>query len=409
MRLLLLACSLFACTPDDTGAQRLGQPGDDTAETGIGDTADSADTGDTGDVPVEGCRADPGDADRDRAVVVSFPYNKQGRAASAWEVLSLQASTGALSRPGTTFEMGRGYSGVVAFSPDGSLGIAPQDDGTVGIFTLDDKRVPTVVEAAWAGGAEDFYVSGAVFDPSGERAWLIDGNWENNGGGLYEVAFDCETGAPTLVRKTLASKLAVALFPMGDTAVLVAAGADGQEGGDAWLLSGWPDAPVVVVKATLFDYEDAILASAALVGETLLVGDNSSFSGTDNRVAAALVGAGSLSASSKTTELLDPYAIAASPFGDAALVSSGFGDDLYVLSVAEGEVTASTKLPASGVALPGSSVVIERGELAGTVLVVENVAIRTVRFDGAGGASDDGVLAFGEEYTDIPGAIGVQP
>ena len=266
-----------------------------------------------------------------------------------------------------------------------------------------------MVENAWAGGAEDFYVSGAVFDPSGERAWLIDGNWENNGGGVYEVAFDCETGAPTLVGKTIASKLAVALFPMGDTAVLVAAGADGQEGGDAWLLAGWPDAPEVAGKATLFDYEDAILASAALVGDTLLVGDNSSFSGKDNRVAAALGSVDSLVGSPRQTELLDPYAIAASPFGDAALVSSGFGDDLYVLTVADGEVTASTKLSASGVALPGSSVVIERGALEGTALVVENVAIRKVRFDGAGGASDEGVLAFGDEYTDIPGAIGVQP
>ncbi|GDX82370.1 hypothetical protein LBMAG42_41810 [Deltaproteobacteria bacterium] len=404
MLLLLLACTL-----EDTGTDRTGQPGDDTGAADTGDTADTGDSGDTGEPQSDGCRADPGDADRDRAVVVSFPYNKQGRAASAWEVLSLQASTGTLSQSGVTFEMGRGYSGVVAFSPDGSLGIAPQDDGSVGIFTLDDKLVPTVVEAEWAGGAEDFYVSGAVFDPSGERAWLIDGNWENNGGGLYEVVFDCETGAPTLVGRTIASKLAAALFPMGDTAVLVAAGAAGEEGGDAWLLSGWPDAPVVAGKTTLFDYEDAILASAAIVGETLLVGDNSSFSGTDNRVAAALVGADSLQASATTTELLDPFAIVASPFGDAALVSSGFGDDLYVLSVADGEVTASTKLSASGVALPGSSVVIERGALEGTALVIENVAIRTVRFDGAGGASDEGVLAFGDEYTDIPGAIGVQP
>lgn len=400
---------LLACTPDDTGTDRTGQPGDDTGATDTADTGDSADTDDTGDLPVDGCRADAGDADRDRAVVVSFPYNKQGRAASAWEVLSLQASTGALTRPGVTFEMGRGYSGVVAFSPDGSLGIAPQDDGSVGIFTLDDKRVPTVVEAEWAGGAEDFYASGAVFDASGERAWIIDGNWENNGGGLYEVAFNCETGAPTLVGKTIAAKLAVALFAMGDTAVLVAAGAAGEEGGDAWLLSGWPNAPVVTTKVTLFDYEDAILASAAVVGETLLVGDNSSFSGMDNRVAAALVSAGTLQASAATTELYDPYAMVASPFGDAALVSSGFGDDLYVLTVAEGEVTKSTKLSASGVALPGSSVVIERGALEGTALVVENVAIRTVRFDGEGGATDEGVLAFGDEYTDIPGAIGIQP
>lgn len=402
---------LLACTPAPDSTDLHADPGTDTADTGgstdTGDTADTYDTGDT-DPPVDGCRATPRGADLDRALVLSFPYTKTGKAASTWEVLTLKAD-GTLTRPGTSFTMGRAFSGVAAFSPDGTLGVVPQDDGTLGIFTVDDKLLPTVVEASWAGdGGDAFYAGAVVFDPSGERAWIVDGNWENNGGGLYEVAFDCATGAPTLIGRTIASKLAVALLPDGDHAVLVAAGAAGEEGGDAWLLDGWPDAPTVAGKVTLFDYEDAILASGALAGDTLVVGDNSSFSASDNHVAAALVG-DSLTSPAAPTVLLDPVAMVASPDGDAVLVSSGFGDSLYVLSVGDGKITKSSKLSAAGVALPGSSVVITRGTLAGTALVAENVAVRQVAFDGAGGAADQGATSLGDGYTAIPGAIGVQP
>ncbi len=397
----MLSLLFVACATD---------PGPDTHTAQPGDTGDSGETGDTGDTGVaDGCRATPAAADRERAVVLSFPYDGRGRPADTWAVLRLDVD-GGLSAPGDTFTLGRATSGVVAFAPDGSLGVVPQEDGTLGVFTLDAELAPTVVEAAWAGpGGADFYAGAVVFDPSGERAFVVDGNWENNGGGIYEVAFDCESGAPTLVGQRIASKLAAAVYPTaGGGAVLVAAGAAGQEGADAWLLAGWPDAPTVSASATLFDYEDAILGGSALAGDTLLVGDTSMFSGTDNRVAAARVGDG-IEAAANPTVLEDPFAMVASPDGDAVLVSSGFGDALWVLEVADGLVRIADELDAPGVALPGSSVVIARGGLRGLALVVENVAVRRVQFDGEGGAADLGTTDFGDAYTSIPGAVGVQP
>ncbi len=388
--LLAVACA----APDDTS---------DTAAPGHTD-----DTDDTDEPVADGCRATPGDADRPRALVVSFPYTSDGGAATAWEVLSL-GTDGSISRAGLRYSMGRAYGGVVALSPDGSLGVAVQDDGSLGVFTLDDALRPTVVEEAWsADGA--FYAGEVVFDPSGERAWVLDGNWQNNGGGVYEVAFDCASGAPTLVGQRLRTKLLAGLFPRGPGAVLVAAGVEGEEGGDVWWVDGWPDAPTAGARARLFDYEGALYGSAAMVGDTVLVGDNSSFADEANRVAAAAVTDEGTFTVGDSASVLDPYALGASPDGDAALVSSGFGDALYVLRVARGGIVDATPVAVTdAVALPGAMVVVTRGSLRGLALVNENLGVRAVRFDAERGATDAGLTPFGESVADIPGAIGLQP
>ena len=106
--------------------------------------------------------------------------------------------------------------------------------------------------------------------------------------------------------------------------------------------------------------------------------------------------------------------IVASPFNDGALVSSGYSDALVALTYDPtaaqpfdelGELTYVGKGPA----LPSGMSVISRGTLKGLVVVAENVAVRRVKFDGAGGVVDLGAYELDGDLDAIPGAIGVQP
>ena len=364
--------------------------------------------------PPPGCRADPGDADRVRAVVVALPYDADGAGTDVYEVLTLDG--GELDRPGTVFHMGRAPLGHIVFTPDGSLGVAVQDEGTLGIFTLDADLQPTVIEAGWDGSPDrPFYASSVTMDPTGERIFVLDGNWPNNGGAILEVPLDCETGAPGAPVERSVSKLASSMIPLGQgRAVVVADAVDTHADGDVWLVESPTVADQVKSGAVFFDYEGAIPAGAAVVADrVVLVGDNSMFGDEDNQIGVGIIDGDELAVVDHLP-FEDPIDIVASPFGEAALALSGFGDDIAVLAVdlaSDPPVTDVSSLDTSGpgVALPGSAVVLDRGASAGLVLVVENLGIRLVQFDGHTSATDEGYFAFGDGLEDIPGAIGVQP
>src|SRR5262245_31080507 len=94
-----------------------------------GGGADAAPAGDAAEV---GCERAPAAADRTRLAVVSHPYTADGSPSEAWEVLSISAD-GELAVTGTRFDMGRATGGSVAFTPDGAVGAAAQEDGTLGL------------------------------------------------------------------------------------------------------------------------------------------------------------------------------------------------------------------------------------------------------------------------------------
>lgn len=393
--------------PDDVDTDEAPDTG-----TAVDDTADTDAPPDPG-----ACRSTPRRDAATRAVVVARPYTADGQKASRWEVMELDAA-GELSRPGTMFTLGRGPWGRVAFSPDGSLGVVAQEDGSLGIFLLDDALEPTVVEAAWTGpGGRDFYASDVVLDATGSGGWVIDGNWPENGGAIYAVSFDCVTGAPTLGDALVPSKLAAAVFPMADgRATVVARKVGGRPEADVFLLDGLAPGPTVSPGARLFDYDGAILGGSALMSDErfVLVGDNSAFGDAPNRVGWASVDGAAPVAGSGSLDLGDPFAIVASPFGDAAVVASGFGDALFGVAYDPDAATpfqsqGELDYTGAGPALPSTMVVLTRGALKGLVLVSENTAIRQVRFEGGGVITDLGPFSLGDGIEDIPGAIGVQP
>ncbi|MFH1464456.1 MAG: hypothetical protein ABIO70_08715 [Pseudomonadota bacterium] len=371
------------------------------------------DTGDTGTPPVEGCRATPLAADRDRLVVASYPYTAAGGAAQAWQIFTLTAD-GELTTEGERFDLGRGYDGRVAFTPDGSVGLAVNDDGTLGAFEALSASAVRVIEARYDGG---FYASSVMSDPSGEWAWVVDGNWANNGGGLYRVPISCEDGSLGVAERVLEAKLPAHLLRLHrrpERAVLVGREAGGvASGDDVYLVE--PGSPTAVLAgADAFGDDEAIFAGAALTADDawVLVGDNSAFSGIANRVAVVAVGDGVLTPA-QVMEVDDPVDILTSPFGDSALVVSGYSNAVVVLS-ATGEAAAPFTLAGepeyvgASPQLPAAADLVSRGSLKGLVVLSENQGLRRMLFE-AGGVADLGLESYGGGLEYIPGAVGVQP
>ena len=372
---------------------------------------------------------------------MSHPFDQSQNAASDFEVFAIDTS-GAITQPNVHLKLGPTTDGQIAFTPDGAIGIVAEDDGTLGVFRLDATGAPTVVVATLSGS---YYATSVVMDPSGARAYILDDQTVNNGGGVYTVSIACD-GTLTDNGLLAGAELPATVIPVsGGNAVVAAknflgtppivdagpqnpapdggfdggpdAGA-GRIGNDAVLVQ-WPSASKVVATANPFGDDLAIVSAAALTqdGRYVLLGDNSQFSGVPNRVGIVRVGAAGISAAGVVENVNDPEALVASPFDDTVLVTSAFGNALFVLGASPdgGSVPFTLVGPVaySGGApqLPGPAVMINRGGLLGRVLVAENQAIRQVQFAKAGVVTDLGPTATGDpnDLTSIVGAIGVQP
>lgn len=362
-----------------------------------------------------GCARTPAPADRTRRVIVSHPYDAAGDPAPTYELLELSPA-GALSRSGTTFALGRATQGEIVFTPDGEVALVPQEDGTVGVVRF-EQGAPVVVHAAFAGA---FYAARVVMDPGGARAFVVDTNWVDNGGGIYAVAIGCD-GTLTEEGRVVEAKLPAALVTVPDGSgrvVVPAAEMLGSPVGHDVHLLAWGAVPARLAGADAFGDDEAIVSAAAVTPDAkyALIGDYSGFSGVPNRVAVVAIGPGdALVPRQVLSPLEDPFALIASPFGDAALVVSGFGDALFRLTYDPANAAApfavAGELDYTGAPpqLPGSAVLVDRGALRGRVLVAENVAVRQLDFQDGGAIVDLGPTSLGAGYEAIAGAIGVEP
>jgi hypothetical protein len=235
----------------------------------------------------------------------------------------------------------------------------------------------------------------------------VDENFRNNGGGLYTVAVDCETGTLSSPVQATPSKRALAFLPRDSFADVVVAVdvADSTEGNDIHLLDNVSGQ--VVSGASLLSV-DAIVSSAAIVGdEWVLVGDGCGFCAAPNSVAIAQLNDNTITATTVLSPIEDPFDIIASPFGNAAIVSSGFGDELLLLALTGDTWTNAGQIV--GLPLPGAMDIVRRGGLRGHVYAAENTGIRHVAFAEDGSVSDLGVTALGDGIPNIVGTLGIQP
>lgn len=408
--------ALAACGDDDG---RLGPTDASTVEDasvadggGRDGGADPRDGGAGTDGGSAGCPRAPAAADRARWVVVSHPFAAGGGDGNRYSVLAL-SETGELSTTETSFTMGTGSGGTIAFTPDGEIGVLAQKDGTVGIFRIADDGSVTVIEPAYDG---TFYASSVVADPAGTHVWILDSQWRESGGGIYRLDIDCD-GSVVGDELVAPSKLPYVMVMRDATHALVGAQdvLSSTAGDDAHLVR-LGAAPATLAGADAFGDDESIVASGALTanGRHFLLGDNSAFSGAPNRVAVVSVDGDALAPVQVLTPIEDPVAIVASPFDDAAIVASGFGDAIFVLDYDPDALTPFTltgELTYSGgpPQLPGGALLVDRGSLEGLALVAENVAVRRVRFEGGGTVTDLGATTVGSGVENVVGAIGVTP
>ena len=277
----------------------------------------------------------------------------------------------------------------------------------------------SVVDPAFSGS---FYASNVVMDPNvGDRAWVLNSQWRENGGGLYAVRIDCDAtpiDEGLVVPAKLPGGLSFGQKPPGRALVGAVNLLDSETGDNTHLLS-LSGEPLYRGGTNAFgdDFASISVVKATRDGLHVLLGDNQEFANPDlpNRVAVARILEDSVTPRQILTPIQDPIAILESPWGNAMLVVSGYGNDAFVLSY---EPSADPPFIDTGAVpwgeagkpqLPGGAVLIDRGTLKGLVLMSEVRGIRAVRFQEDGSVTDLGLTILGEGLENMPGAIGVQP
>lgn len=411
--LLCAILATFAGCSSSEGAS--GPPGGTTDEGPAGSRPTTNEPAPPNDDPVTDptkCTRVAKTADVARKVVVSHPYGKQsGEKAKLFEVLEL-ALDGKLTRTGKTFEMGRAFD-TITFTPDGEVGMAVQEDGTIGVFAFDANGEVRVVQAAFKG---NFYAHRIVVSKGGAHAFVVDQNTENNGGGVHAVKIACDGSLSYEGLVVPGGRAhAMALVPNDpDRAILAGYKAHDSKDGDYVhrLDLSAPSVPRLA-SGKAFGDEDAIASwiSVSHDGKYALVTDNG-FAKGSRMVAVDLTTMTPL----PVVATPNPAAVVFSPFDDAALLLSSDGED--ALRVVRYDASKPTPFSigsevayAGGkkTSLPTVAAVVERGASKGTVLVLEVTAVRTLAFAAGGTITDRGTLDFGEGYESITGALGVQP
>lgn len=417
-RLCLLSLLLLGCGDDtgpggsggDGGGSTSSQTGGGGSGPGAGGAGGAGGSVSDGGGGASGCFEELAPADRDRFVVVGHPYDDATDPDGSYEVLRLSA-TGELTSTGTRFHMGPPADQRIEFSPSGEIGFAVQDDGTVGVFSIDAQGAVTVIDEAVSA---DFYAGAVRWRGGG--VWVVDGNFPKNGGGLYTLSLSC-AGVLAPGPRVVDAKNARDVFfdaASGD-ALLAARGALGStEISHVHRLD--LTTPALLASANAFGDDEAITSWVALTrgGGHLLLGDNSAFSAVPNRVAAVAVTANGFGAVQVVPDIEDPYSIAVSPFDDAVLVASGFGDALLALDY---DPASATPLSLRGELdyadgspqLPGALTMVERGSLDGRVLIADVRGVTMVQFGPNAAVTHLGVTDLGGEVEDIVVGVGVQP
>jgi hypothetical protein len=369
------------------------------------------------------CERWPGRATRPRRVVVSHPYDASGASSNVYQVLAL-SEDGKLSTTGVRFRMGRLAFGRIVFTPDGQVGLAAQDDGSIGVFRFDRLGVARVVHSAFTGLG---YAGSLVMDPRGDRVYVLDNEWRESGGGIYSARIGCDG---TLTKEGM---LAPAKRPAGmmllpgarredpPRAVLAAVDVLGSAAGDSAHLLRWPArlpaAPTVLSGADAFGDDEFIVSAVATTADAryALFGDNSEFSGVPNRISVVAIEGDKLRAVSVLTPINDPMAIVLSPWNNAGLVVSGYGNAIFRLTYDPAATTApfvnkgAIAYVGGRPQLPSGAELLERGSLRGRVLVAELSGVRQVAFASDGTIQDLGLFSLGDDLDTIVGAVGVEP
>ena len=401
---LALIGAAAACSDDASSA-----PVDEAGATidGGAETGQPGDNEDTVDAPVASCPRVAKADDHVRKVVISHPFGADSNKANVYEVLEL-STTGALTKTGNTFTMRPGFS-EITFSLDGKVGMVPQDDGSVGIFTFDDAGKPKVISEGLEGA---FYADHILAAKDGQHVYVLDSNTEGNGGGVHRFVINCDGTLKHEGLVVTGGRAHAMSFYAGDRdrAVLIAYKAlDSAAGTYAHRLDLSAAKPKRVASGPVFDDTDAIASSVAITndGKYALVTDNGFAKGS--RMAPVALGDMTKRATIATP---NPAGVVMSPFGNSLLLLNTDGSDALTIVKYDAandttpfSITGPVTLAGGKTDLPSLASVIDRGMLLGRVLVAENVQVRQLAFAKDGSITDVGA-AVSYEADGLPGIVG---
>ena len=316
-------------------------------------------------------------------VVYSSPYDEEGNQSDWWH---LQSQDGLL----IDFEMGRATAGQVHLSSDGSWGAVAQTDGSIGVFRYLEGEV-TVLDAnlTLELSGESLYASELWLNSEAGVLWVTDQNWPENGGGLYRVVLDCDSGAVDRIEKVFSGKNAYSVRPIGDNWIFLSREIDSQP----HQISIFDDSGQVLAQAQAFDDDDAIFSALASDGQNIFVGDNNEFSNQATRIS-HLKWDGLELDHQGVFAFEDPMSIVI--MDEWALMASGYGDSIWQYHWPSNALETVMSLP-----LP-SLVITE----AGAGYAVGNTQIQKLSMTSSGFVSDAEVVSL-SGVSGIIGAVGV--
>ena len=126
------------------------------------------------------------------------------------------------------------------------------------------------------------YIQSILIHPSGEYLYAIDPNWPENGGGIYRINIDCQTGDLDVPSLLYASKNAAAI-EIFEEGIIVAAREIENVIGYVYYIN--PNGEITGFDPFDGD-EDVILTDLAIDrASRIYLSENAEFSGVPNRVA----------------------------------------------------------------------------------------------------------------------------
>ena len=406
--LLVLVLGAAACGSSDASSTATDDAG--PAADGGADTAKPGDDEDAVDAAAA-CPRLPKPDDHVRKVVISHPFGADSSKAPLYEVLELSA-TGTLTKTGNTFTMRPGFA-EITFSLDGKIGMVPQDDGSIGVFTFDDAGKPKVIHEGLEGS---FYADHILAAKDGQHVYVLDANTESNGGGVHRFVINCDG---TLKHEGLVvtggRAHAMAFYPGDrDRAVLIAYKAlDSADGAYAHRLDLSGAKPKRVASGPVFADADAIASWVAITndGKFALVTDNGIAKGS--RMAPVALGDMTKRATISTPS---PAAVVMSPFGNSLLLLNSDGTDALTIVKYDAAndttpftITGLVPLVGGKTELPSHASVVDRGTLRGRALVAETVQVRQLAFAPDGSITDVGGAVAYDGIPGVVGSLGVEP
>lgn len=324
---------------------------------------------------------------QDPYFIYATPYNTEGSPSNSWNFQPQNS-------PSVVFSMGRSSIGEISISADGSWGIVPQDDGSVGVFRVQDGQLTVLQENLMLSTAErEIYTAQVWLDSRTGTLWITDTNWPDNGGGLFTADIDCSSGSIGAAEEIFPSKNAFGVAPFSEE-VLVFVSRESEELTQQVTLFE-TNTYDFLHTGQAFDDDEAIFSALATDGENILIGDNSAFSGIPNRVSHLRVTNDSLESVS-LFELQDPISIQI--HDGQALIASGLTDSLWQYDLLH---SSFVELSLSGIELPSTIIQDENN-----FYIAENTAIRHLRLEN-GAFMDQGLLLDTSGIEGIIGAIGV--